>query len=94
MCIISATRLINELTEYLGNEYIEKVDTIDYKFASMYTEKKSVILVNPNANVYRDFSPSSIFEWKSKHQLQFKYDTNSNIISNTFLFHLIKWISQ
>ncbi len=94
MSIISATRLINELTEYLGNEYIEKVDTIDYKFASMYTEKKSVILVNPNANVYRDFSPSSIFEWKSKHQLQFKYDTNSNIISNTFLFHLIKWISQ
>ena len=92
MSIISATRLINELTEYLGKEYIEKVDTIDYRFESIYKEKKSVILVNPSADVYRSFSASSLFEWKSKHHQQFRYDNTTHIISNTFLFHLIKWI--
>lgn len=94
MKISSASRLINELTEYLGEGYIERVDTIDYKFESMYTEKKSVILINPNANVYRSFSTSSIFEWKSKYQHQFKYDNAPHIISNTFLFHFIKWIAN
>lgn len=94
MSFISATRIVNELIEYLGAP--KRVDVIDYKFESVYDGGESVILVNPDAKVYRGFSITDIYEWKSKHKYQFRYDNSPemHIMSNTFLFHMLKWIGS